>query len=29
MTREKWLKSGAGRQWLDAKIGRASQPQAD
>ncbi|WP_146660582.1 GIY-YIG nuclease family protein [Anaerohalosphaera lusitana] len=29
MQREKWLKSGAGRQWLDEQIGRASPPQAD
>ena len=29
MGREKWLKSGAGRQWLDETIGRASPPQAD
>jgi putative endonuclease len=26
MKREKWLKSGAGRQFLDSSIGRASQP---
>ena len=29
MRREKWLKSGAGREWLDQTIGRASPPQAD
>ena len=29
MRREKWLKSGAGRQWLDEHAGRASPPQAD
>ena len=29
MKRERWLKSGAGRQWLDEVIGRASPPQAD
>ena len=29
MRREKWLKSGAGRQWLDETIPRASPPQAD
>jgi putative endonuclease len=29
MAREKWLKSGAGRRWLDSTIGRASPPQAD
>ncbi|HDZ19992.1 hypothetical protein LCGC14_1760480 [marine sediment metagenome] len=29
MRREKWLKSGAGRLWLDETIGRASPPQAD
>ena len=29
MRREKWLKSGVGRQWLDQGIGRASPPQAD
>ena len=29
MRREKWLKSGAGREWLDSSIGRASPPQAD
>jgi putative endonuclease len=28
MLREKWLKSGTGRQWLD-RLGRASPPQAD
>ena len=27
--REKHLKSGQGRQWLDQKFGRASQPKAD
>ena len=29
MRREKWLKSGVGRQWLDQAIGRASPPSAD
>lgn len=29
MRREKWLKSGIGRCWLDTTIGRASPPQAD
>jgi len=29
MRREKWLKSGAGRAWLDREIGRASPPEAD
>jgi putative endonuclease len=29
MGREKWLKSGAGRDWLDREIGGASPPQAD
>lgn len=29
MRRERWLKSGAGRQWLDETLGRASPPQAD
>ena len=29
MRREKWLKSGVGREWLDARIGRASPPSAD
>ena len=29
MKRERWLKSGAGRQWLNNKFGRASPPQAD
>jgi putative endonuclease len=29
MSREKWLKSGVGRAWLDAIIGGASPPQAD
>ncbi len=29
MKREKWLKSGIGRQFLDSSIGRASQPKAD
>jgi len=27
MKKEKWLKSGIGRQWLDGIIGRASQPK--
>ena len=26
MAREKWLKSGAGRAWLNATIGKASPP---
>ena len=29
MQREKWLKCGAGRAWLDDHVGRASPPQAD
>ena len=30
MRRERWLKSGQGRAWLDKQgIGRASPPQAD
>jgi putative endonuclease len=29
MAREKWLKSGVGRRWLDSILGRASPPQAD
>ena len=29
MRREKWLKSGVGREWLDALLGRASPPRAD
>ena len=29
MRRERWLKSGAGRDWLARTIGRASPPQAD
>ena len=30
MKREKWLKSGVGREWIDQRgIGRASPPQAD
>jgi len=29
MKRESWLKSGAGRAWLDETFGRASPPQAD
>jgi putative endonuclease len=29
MKREKWLKSGIGRKWLDENIGRASPPEAD
>jgi putative endonuclease len=29
MKRERWLKSGAGRAWLDEKFGKASPPQAD
>jgi putative endonuclease len=29
MRRERWLKSGVGREWLDRTIGRASPPRAD
>jgi len=29
MKREKWLKSGIGRNWLDKKFHRASPPKAD
>ena len=29
MQRERWLKSGVGRSWLDRSIGRASPPVAD
>ena len=29
MRREKWLKSGVGREWLDKVSARASPPQAD
>lgn len=29
MSREKWLKSGVGRAWLDGLLGRASPPKAD
>jgi putative endonuclease len=29
MRRERWLKSGVGRVWLDTTLGRASPPQAD
>lgn len=29
MAREKWLKSGVGRSWLDENVGRASPPPAD
>ena len=29
MKRERWLKSGAGRRWLDDLPGRASPPAAD
>jgi len=29
MKRERWLKSGTGRQWLNNEFGRASPPQAD
>ena len=29
MHREKWLKTGVGRAWLDALAGRASPPEAD
>ena len=29
MRRERWLKSGVGRQWLDAQVGRAGPPRAD
>ena len=27
--REKWLKSGIGREWIHATFGRAGPPQAD
>ncbi|MFM9966665.1 MAG: GIY-YIG nuclease family protein [Planctomycetaceae bacterium] len=29
MQRERWLKSGAGRAWLNRSIGRLSPPVAD
>ena len=29
MAREKWLKSGVGREWLKVKLGRACPPSAD
>jgi putative endonuclease len=29
MKREKWLKSGIGRKWIDENIGKASPPKAD
>ncbi len=29
MRRERWLKSGVGREWLDRHLGGASPPQAD
>ncbi|WP_145289753.1 GIY-YIG nuclease family protein [Pirellulimonas nuda] len=29
MQREKWLKSGVGREWLDRSVGRAGPPRAD
>ena len=29
MQREKWLKSGTGRNWLDITVGKVSPPQAD
>ena len=29
MQRERWLKSGVGREWLVRQLGRASPPQAD
>ena len=29
MSREKWLKSGVGRDWLNAQFGRAGPPPAD
>ena len=29
MKREKWLKSGVGRAWLNSEIARASPPKAD
>ena len=29
MKREKWLKSGIGRQWIIENIGRTSPPEAD
>ena len=29
MKREKWLKSGVGREWIHAQFGRAGPPAAD
>ncbi|UCG60032.1 MAG: GIY-YIG nuclease family protein [Phycisphaerales bacterium] len=29
MQREKWLKSGIGRQWIATNLGSASPPKAD
>ena len=29
MRRERWLKSGTGRRWLNEKLGGASPPVAD
>jgi len=29
MERERWLKSGIGRRWINEKFGRASPPKAD
>ena len=29
MNREKWLKSGIGREWVHAQFGRAGPPSAD
>jgi putative endonuclease len=29
MARERWLKTGRGRAWLDAQLGRAGPPLAD
>ncbi len=29
MKREKWLKSGIGRTWMDENVGRVSPPKAD
>jgi putative endonuclease len=29
MKREKWLKSGVGREWIHAQFGRAGPPPAD
>jgi putative endonuclease len=29
MNREKWLKSGIGRNWINEQFGKASPPEAD